>query len=45
MFSSFSFSGDAQENADLLREVLSAGDHRNAMRDAVVLNAGKASGY
>lgn len=33
--------GDASENAAMLREVLSGGDHRNAKRDAVVLNAGR----
>ena len=31
--------GDAAENAALLRETLSAGDHDGAKRDAVVLNA------
>lgn len=31
--------GDATENAVLLRETLSAGDHDGAKRDAVVLNA------
>ena len=33
--------GDAAENAALLREVLAGGDHRDAKRDAVVLNAGR----
>lgn len=32
--------GNAQENAAELRDVLSAGAHSNAKRDAVVLNAG-----
>ena len=32
--------GDAKENAALLREALEAGDHTNAKRDAIVLNAG-----
>lgn len=32
--------GDAEENAAALRDVLAAGDHTDAKRDAVVLNAG-----
>mmetsp|Transcript_20143 Transcript_20143/g.20239 ORF Transcript_20143/g.20239 Transcript_20143/m.20239 type:complete len:394 (+) Transcript_20143:56-1237(+) len=32
--------GDAVENAQALRDVLSGGTHRNAKRDSVVLNAG-----
>ena len=32
--------GDAEENAALLREVLAPGEHKNAKRDSVVLNAG-----
>ena len=32
--------GDANENAALLREVLTGGAHTDAKRDAVVLNAG-----
>ena len=35
--------GDAMENAALLREVLSEGSHRGAKRDSVVLNAGQYS--
>ena len=32
--------GDAAENAQALRDVLTGGSHRNAKRDSVVLNAG-----
>ena len=32
--------GDAIENAQALRDVLTGGTHRNAKRDSVVLNAG-----
>eukprot|EP01041_Mallomonas_annulata_P008115 gene8115-16657_t len=32
--------GDAQENAQALRDVLTGGTHRDAKRDSVVLNAG-----
>mmetsp|Transcript_83856 Transcript_83856/g.237111 ORF Transcript_83856/g.237111 Transcript_83856/m.237111 type:complete len:310 (-) Transcript_83856:89-1018(-) len=32
--------GDAKENAALLREALEKGEHTNAKRDAIVLNAG-----
>lgn len=32
--------GDAEENAALLREVLAPGEHKDAKRDSVVLNAG-----
>jgi anthranilate phosphoribosyltransferase len=35
--------GETAENAALLREVLSGGAHRDAKRDAIVLNAGEAS--
>ena len=32
--------GDAKENAALMREALQGGDHTDAKRDAIVLNAG-----
>lgn len=32
--------GDAAENAQALRDVLTGGSHRDAKRDSVVLNAG-----
>jgi anthranilate phosphoribosyltransferase len=32
--------GDRDRNAQEMRDVLSAGDHTNAKRDSVVLNAG-----
>jgi anthranilate phosphoribosyltransferase len=38
-------SGDAEENAAMLREVLKGGPHHDAMRDAVVLNAGLSTGH
>jgi anthranilate phosphoribosyltransferase len=35
--------GDADENAQALRDVLAGGEYTNAKRDSILLNAGKYS--
>jgi anthranilate phosphoribosyltransferase len=35
--------GDADENAQALRDVLAGGEYTNAKRDSILLNAGKHS--